>query len=147
MEKRTLFPGVTAELSAIRDIPKPFGVNMAHIIGYVGPVTDIEIEKQFQKSFKGGNYKKGKNLVIFEVAKHFVLNFINFEITDNINQVALEAHTIILLTESIEYKSIDWNTIYSLMSEHLIFDTKFYLDSNKLINQGYKYITIGNGKF
>jgi len=43
---------------------------------------DIEIEKQFQKSFKGGNYKKGKNLVIFEVAKHFVLNFINFEITE-----------------------------------------------------------------
>ena len=30
---------------AIRDIPKPFGVNMAHIIGYVGPVTDTEIEK------------------------------------------------------------------------------------------------------
>ena len=48
MEKRSLFPGVTAELIAIRDIPKPFGVNMAHIIGYVGPVTDIEIEKQKQ---------------------------------------------------------------------------------------------------
>ena len=48
MEKRTLFPGVTAELIAIRDIPKPFGVNMAHLIGYVGPVTDIEIEKQKQ---------------------------------------------------------------------------------------------------
>jgi ATP-dependent helicase/nuclease subunit B len=43
---------------------------------------DLEIEKQFQKSFKGGNYKKGKNLIIFEVAKHFVLNFINFEITE-----------------------------------------------------------------
>ena len=48
MEKRTLFPGVTAELIAIRDIPKPFGVNMAHLIGYVGPVTDIEIERQKQ---------------------------------------------------------------------------------------------------
>ena len=48
MEKRSLFPGVTAELIAIRDIPKPFGVNMAHIIGYVGPVTDVEIEKQKQ---------------------------------------------------------------------------------------------------
>ena len=48
MEKRTLFPGVTAELIAIRDIPKPFGVNMAHLIGYVGPVTDIEIDKQKQ---------------------------------------------------------------------------------------------------
>jgi UDPglucose 6-dehydrogenase len=72
---------------------------------------------------------------------------INFEITDNINQVALEAHIIILLTESVEYKSIDWNSIYSLMSEHIIFDTKFYLDSNKLINQGFKYITIGNENF
>ena len=58
---------------------------------------------------------------------------INFEITDNINQVALEAHIIILLTESVEYKSIDWISIYSLMSEHIIFDTKFYLDSNKSV--------------
>ena len=49
MEKRTLFPGVSAELIAIRDIPKPFGVNMAHLIGYVGPVTDIEIQKQRQQ--------------------------------------------------------------------------------------------------
>jgi UDPglucose 6-dehydrogenase len=69
---------------------------------------------------------------------------INFEITDNINQVALDAHIIILLTESIEYKTIDWNSLYNLMSEPLIFDTKFYLDSNKLKTQGYKYITIGN---
>ena len=45
MEQRTLYPGVTAELIAVRDIPRPFDVNMAHIIGYVGPVTDIEIEK------------------------------------------------------------------------------------------------------
>ena len=69
---------------------------------------------------------------------------INFEITDNINQVALDAHIIILLTESIEHKTIDWNSLYNLMSEPLIFDTKFYLDSNKLKTQGYKYITIGN---
>ena len=49
MEQRTLFPGVSAELIAVRDIPRPFDVNMAHIIGYVGPVTDIEIEKQKQE--------------------------------------------------------------------------------------------------
>ncbi len=49
MEQRTLYPGVSAELIAIRDIPKPFGVNMAHIIGYVGPVTDTEINKQKQE--------------------------------------------------------------------------------------------------
>jgi penicillin-binding protein 2 len=46
MEQRTLYPGVTAELSAIRDIPRPFDVNMAHVIGYVGPVTDKEITRQ-----------------------------------------------------------------------------------------------------
>ena len=49
MEQRTLFPGVSAELIAVRDIPRPFDVNMAHIIGYVGPVTDVEIEKQKQE--------------------------------------------------------------------------------------------------
>jgi penicillin-binding protein 2 len=49
MEQRTLFPGVSAELIAVRDIPRPFGVNMAHIIGYVGPVTDTEIDKQKQE--------------------------------------------------------------------------------------------------
>ena len=46
MEQRTLYPGVVAELNALRQIPRPFDVNMAHIIGYVGPVTDKEIEKQ-----------------------------------------------------------------------------------------------------
>ena len=49
MEQRPLFPGVSAELIAVRDIPRPFDVNMAHIIGYVGPVTDVEIEKQKQE--------------------------------------------------------------------------------------------------
>ncbi len=39
-----------------------------------------EVEKQFIKTFYGGDYKKGKNLIIFEVAKQFVLNFLNFEI-------------------------------------------------------------------
>ena len=41
-----------------------------------------EVEKQFKITFKGGNYKTGKNLIIFEVAKHFILNFINFEISE-----------------------------------------------------------------
>ncbi len=41
-----------------------------------------EVEKQFKKTFKGGDYQKGKNLIIFEVAKHFILNFINFEISE-----------------------------------------------------------------
>jgi len=43
---------------------------------------DDEVNKQFVKSFKGGNYSKGKNLIIFEVAKRFVENFIKFEIKE-----------------------------------------------------------------
>ncbi len=41
-----------------------------------------EVSNQFKKSFKGGDYSKGKNLIIFEVAKRFVLNFIYFEIDE-----------------------------------------------------------------
>lgn len=43
---------------------------------------DSEVEKQFKKTYKEGTYKKGKNLIIFEVAKYFILNFINYEIND-----------------------------------------------------------------
>jgi len=41
-----------------------------------------EVERQFDKSFKNGDYKKGENLIIFEVAKRFVSNFINYEISE-----------------------------------------------------------------
>ena len=41
-----------------------------------------EVEKQFKKTYKEGTYKKGKNLIIFEAAKYFILNFINYEIDD-----------------------------------------------------------------
>jgi len=41
-----------------------------------------EVERQFKKTYKEGTYKKGKNLIIFEVAKYFILNFINYEIDD-----------------------------------------------------------------
>ena len=41
-----------------------------------------EVEKQFKKTYKEGTYNKGKNLIIFEVAKYFILNFINYEIDD-----------------------------------------------------------------
>ncbi len=41
-----------------------------------------EVNSQFINSFLGGDYSKGKNLIIFEVAKRFVENFINFEISE-----------------------------------------------------------------
>ena len=46
MERGTDFPGVTAQLQANRIYPAPFGVNAAHILGYLGPVTESQLQAQ-----------------------------------------------------------------------------------------------------
>ncbi|MCH7784066.1 MAG: PD-(D/E)XK nuclease family protein [Bacteroidetes bacterium] len=43
---------------------------------------DTEVTLQFKRIFKGGSFSKGKNLIIFEVAKRYILNFINFELSE-----------------------------------------------------------------
>ena len=46
MEKRADYPGVSAGLEAVRVFPAPYGVNAAHLLGYLGPVNDAELEAQ-----------------------------------------------------------------------------------------------------
>ncbi len=41
-----------------------------------------EVTNQFKKTFKGGTFSKGKNLIIFEVAKRYISNFMDREISD-----------------------------------------------------------------
>lgn len=41
-----------------------------------------EVTLQFKKTFKGGTFSKGKNLIVFEVAKRYISNFIRREIAD-----------------------------------------------------------------
>ncbi len=41
-----------------------------------------EVSLQFKKTFKGGTFSKGKNLIVFEVAKRYISNFIDREIAD-----------------------------------------------------------------
>lgn len=41
-----------------------------------------EVTFQFQKTFKGGTFSKGKNLIIFEVAKRYISNFLDREVKD-----------------------------------------------------------------
>jgi len=53
MEKRSDFPGVMAGLEAIRDYPSPEGVNAAHLLGYLGPVSDTELAAQSNGSRRG----------------------------------------------------------------------------------------------
>ena len=41
-----------------------------------------EVKKQFEITFKKGTIDAGKNLIIFEVAKRYISNFLNFEISE-----------------------------------------------------------------
>lgn len=46
MERRADFPGVSAQLEAVREYPAPFDANLAHVLGYVGPVTQEQLDEQ-----------------------------------------------------------------------------------------------------
>ena len=46
MEQGQRYPGVDARLDAIREYPAPFDVNAAHLLGYLGPVTETQLEDQ-----------------------------------------------------------------------------------------------------
>ena len=46
MERREEFPGVTAQLEAVREYPAPFEANLAHVLGYVGPVSQEQLDAQ-----------------------------------------------------------------------------------------------------
>lgn len=41
---------------------------------------DVTITKHFKDEYKEGNITKGKNLIIYEIAKRYVSNFLNFEL-------------------------------------------------------------------
>lgn len=45
IEHQEDYPGVTAELAPVREYPLPEGANAAHLLGYVGPVTAEELER------------------------------------------------------------------------------------------------------
>ncbi|ONI76557.1 penicillin-binding protein 2 [Kribbella sp. ALI-6-A] len=45
MERREDFPGVAAESAALRAYPAPYGVNAAHVLGYLSPITTEELDE------------------------------------------------------------------------------------------------------
>ncbi|MDX6239101.1 MAG: penicillin-binding protein 2 [Kribbellaceae bacterium] len=44
MERREDFPAVTAETAALRTYPAPYGLNAAHLLGYLSPITTGELD-------------------------------------------------------------------------------------------------------
>ena len=48
LERAEQFPGVTAQVEGVRSYPEPFGMNAAHMLGYLQPVSDAELQQQDQ---------------------------------------------------------------------------------------------------
>jgi penicillin-binding protein 2 len=46
MERQEDFPGVTAQIQAVRDYPEPEGASAAQVLGYLQPVTQDELDKR-----------------------------------------------------------------------------------------------------
>jgi penicillin-binding protein 2 len=66
MERREDFPGVTAELTSVREYPQPLGANAAHELGYLGPVTDAELKARAanaQRGVKNETVLQGTDLI------------------------------------------------------------------------------------
>ena len=45
LEQPEDYPGVLAEQQSVRAYPRPFGVNLAHVVGYLSPITEAEFDR------------------------------------------------------------------------------------------------------
>ncbi|WP_090972133.1 penicillin-binding protein 2 [Nocardioides exalbidus] len=49
LEQPEDYPGVVAEQQSVRSYPRPFGINLAHVLGYLSPVTEDEYDLAVEK--------------------------------------------------------------------------------------------------
>ncbi|OUR93165.1 hypothetical protein A9Q87_05625 [Flavobacteriales bacterium 34_180_T64] len=70
--------------NSLEDLYKPFeGEFLSEkIINGMMSQIDKLVRKHFKSEYKDGEISKGKNLIIFEIAKRYVSNFLNYEITE-----------------------------------------------------------------
>ena len=45
LEQPEDFPSVVVDRQTVRAYPRPFGINLAHVLGYLSPVTDDELDR------------------------------------------------------------------------------------------------------
>ena len=45
LEQSEDFPGVVAQRESLRTYPEPFGINAAHVLGYLSPITEGELDQ------------------------------------------------------------------------------------------------------
>ncbi len=76
--------------------------------------------------------------------KNLNLKFIN--LSSSVNEFLKDLDLIILMTEWPEFKDINPNLISSLVKQRIVIDTKNFLDQQKFINAGFKYLGVGQGQ-
>jgi penicillin-binding protein 2 len=45
LEQPEDFPGVIADQQSVRAYPAPYGINLAHVLGYLSPITEEELDQ------------------------------------------------------------------------------------------------------
>ncbi|WP_203257509.1 PD-(D/E)XK nuclease family protein [Hyunsoonleella ulvae] len=70
--------------NTLEDFYKPYVGQFltVDIIKSLKPKIEARVRYHFRNEYKEGDISKGKNLIIFEIAKRYVLNFLNAEIAD-----------------------------------------------------------------
>lgn len=55
LERAENFPGVVTDTTSLRSYPSPYGINAAHTLGYLSPVTEGELDNAVQDDDKSLN--------------------------------------------------------------------------------------------
>ena len=55
LEQPEDFPGVLAEQQSVRAYPAPYGINVAHVLGYLSPITEEEYDQAKQDGDRSVN--------------------------------------------------------------------------------------------
>ncbi len=55
LEQPEDYPGVLAEQQSVRSYPRPFGINLAHVLGYLSPITEDEYDAAAQRDDRSLN--------------------------------------------------------------------------------------------
>lgn len=70
-----------------------------------------------------------------------------FVISKNINELSSNADILILLTDWPDFKDYDWNKVIGKTRTKIFYDTKNFLDQDRMKGIGFKYYSIGRGRW
>jgi len=88
---------------------------------------------------------KGANVIAFDPVgmNNSAKDLKNIKYADSISEACKDADAIVITTEWMEFKTLDFTNIVAPLKLPIIIDLRNILDSNKLKQKGFKYYSIG----